>query len=92
MPACIRPSRREAGATPRKQVGDFPSDHVLDDTGNRRLAGDERRDARPVAQDGDAIGNREHFVEFVGNVDAGSAVGARKDFLIPFCLKNNRRE
>ncbi len=60
----------------REQIGDLAANHVPDHLFLVGLLGVERDDALPVAQHGDPIGDREHLVEFVRDVDAGNAAFA----------------
>jgi hypothetical protein len=58
---------------PGKKLGDFPAHHCADDVRLVRGRAGERRNGGAVAQHRDAVGDGEHLVEFVGDVDAGDA-------------------
>ena len=57
-------------------LGDFAADHETDETGFVDVADGVRADALTVAQDGDAVGERENFLEAVGNINDANAVFA----------------
>src|SRR5207253_5585 len=48
---------------PREELVDLATDHLLDDRALRRLRGAHRADALAVAEDGDAIRDREDLLE-----------------------------
>src|SRR2546425_385477 len=53
----------------REELGDFATDHLADDLRAIRLERRRGEDRRAIAQHGDAIGEREDFLEFVRDVD-----------------------
>ena len=64
-------------SAPGKKIADFPAHHVADDLGFARLRRRRGEDGRAVAEDGDAVGEGEDFVQLVGDVDARDALRAQ---------------
>ena len=60
----------------REEIPDFAADHVADELGFVCLRGRCGKDGRAVAEDGDAVGEGEDFVETVRDVDTAQAASA----------------
>ena len=60
---------RRRGLVRETATDKIPADHRADELGLRPFAGRRGCDLEAVAQDGDAVGDGEDFVELVGDVD-----------------------